>query len=204
MVPTNNFGLPRPATPALAGIGIASPLVSEAATVPPSALCMEKHNQYLGPAPANTYQAPVTLPDYAVVAVRPLINPASEEAAVLCPASPCTESSSASPSPASAPTAPAIAHDLLDSDPLLSTASSIASTIQRAPCLDSFLAGNQLPTLYPPPSTANHLVSPLLKEYAELGCPAGVGPDWPLTTIISATATVPHASTLTPEATAFF
>ena len=83
VVPTNNFGLPRPATPALAGIGIASPLVSEAATVPPSALCMEKHHQYLGPAPTKTDQAPATLPDYAVVAVRPLINPASEEAAVL-------------------------------------------------------------------------------------------------------------------------
>ena len=83
MVTKNNFGLARLAAPTLAGIGTASPLVSEATTVPPSALCVEKHPQSLGPAPAKTTQATATIPDYAVVAVRPLINPASEEAAVL-------------------------------------------------------------------------------------------------------------------------
>ena len=73
-----------------------------------------------------------------------------------------------------------------------------ASTIQRAPCLNSFLAGNQRPTLSPPPATANHPVSLLLKIYVELGCPAYLGQAWPLDTIKSGIATVPHASTLTP------
>ena len=77
VVPKNNFGLPRPATPALAGIGTDSPLVPAASTVPPSALCVEKHPQSLGSAPDATTQSPATLPDYAVFAVRPLINPAS-------------------------------------------------------------------------------------------------------------------------------
>ena len=49
----------------------------------------------------------------------------------------------------------------------------------------------------------NHPALPLLKEYSEIGCPADVGPAWPLNTIISAIATVPHASTLTQKATAF-
>ena len=44
---------------------------------------------------------------------------------------------------------------------------------------------------------------PLLKEFLELGCPTDVGPAWPLTTILAAIATGPHASTLTPEAVAF-
>ena len=45
---------------------------------------------------------------------------------------------------------------------------------------------------------------PLLKEYTELGCPAYLVPAWPLTTILAAIATGPHASTLTPEASNFF
>ena len=50
----------------------------------------------------------------------------------------------------------------------------------------------------------NHLALPLLKEYAELGFPSDVGPACTLTTILSAITTGPNASTLTPEATAFF
>ena len=49
----------------------------------------------------------------------------------------------------------------------------------------------------------NHLALPLLQYYAELGCPTDVGPAWTLNTILAAIATGPHASTLTPEATAF-
>ena len=149
-------------------------------------------------------QAPATLPASAVFAVSPLISPVSETAAVLCPASTCAESNRASLGPASALTAPALAPTRLDSDSLLAVTRATASTIQSAPCLEFFLAGKQLPTLPPPPSTANHPVLPLLKKYAELGCPADVGLAWILTTIIAAIATGPHASTLTPEYTPFF
>ena len=48
------------------------------------------------------------------------------------------------------------------------------------------------------------MASPLLKEYAELGCPAVVGPAWPLNTSLAAIATGPYASILTPESTNFF
>ena len=106
--------------------------------------------------------------------------------------------------PASALTAPALAPARLDSDPLLAFATTTASTTQCTSCLDSFLAGKQQPTLSPPPPTANHPAPPLFKEYAEIGFPADVGPAWPLNKIISVIATGPHASTLTPEATAFY
>ena len=203
MVLTNNFGLARPATPALAGIGTDSPLVPAATTVHPSALCVEKPPRYLGPAFANTAQGPATFPASATVAVRPLIIPASEAEAFLYPASPCAESSSVYLGPASALTAPALAPARLYSDLLIAVARATASTIQCAPFLDSFLEVKQRPTLSPPPSTKNHPESPLLKEYSDLGCPADVGPAWTLTTIIAAIANGPHASTLTPEATAF-
>ena len=71
------------------------------------------------------------------------------------------------------------------------------------PCLKSFLAGKQHLTLPPPPATANHLASPLLKTYAELGYPNYVGPACPLDTIKVTIATGPHAFTLTPEAIDF-
>ena len=199
----NNFGLARPATPAPVGIGTASPLVPAAVTVPSSALCVDKPPQYLGPVPSNMAQAPATFPHSTVVAVSPLISPSSEAEAVLCPYSLCLESSSASLVPASALNAPAIAPARLDTYPLLAVARATASTIQRAPCIDSFLAGKQQSTLSPPPSTANHLAWPLLKKYAELGCSAVVGPAWTLITIIDAISNGPHASTLKPEATAF-
>ena len=80
VVLTDNFGLARPATPAMAGIGTASP-----ATVPPSDLCVEKPPQYIGPAPAVTAKAPATLPNSAAVTFRSLIILSSEAAAVLCP-----------------------------------------------------------------------------------------------------------------------
>ena len=149
-------------------------------------------------------RALATLPGSGAVKVRPLISPSSEVPAVLFPASPCAESRSASLGPASTLTAPALAPARLVSDPLLAVARSIASTIQRATCLDSFLAVKQQPTLSPPPSAVNYPASPLLKEYSELGCPADVGPAWPLTTIIAAISTGPHASTLIQEAAAFF
>ena len=79
-----------------------------------------------------------------------------------------------------------------------------ASAIQHAPCLNSFLTGKQSPTLSPPPATTNHLVSPLLKKYAELGLPAAVVTAWTLDTINAAIATGPHVSTLTPETTVFY
>ena len=43
VVPTNNLGLAQPDTPAPDGIGTASPFVCAAATVPFSALCVEKN-----------------------------------------------------------------------------------------------------------------------------------------------------------------
>ena len=85
--------------------------------------------------------APATLPDSVVVTVRPLIRPASESAAVTCPASTCTESVSESLGPASAPNAPALASAQLDSDPLLAIAMATALAIQRAPGLNYFLEG---------------------------------------------------------------
>ena len=199
VVPTHNFRLARPATPSPDGIGTASPLVPTAVTVPPYTLCVENPPQYLGPDPDNTAQAPATLPAFSVVAVRPLIRLASETADILCPVSPCKESNSASIGPASSLAAPALAPTHLYSNPLLAITRSTASTIQRAPCIDSFLAGKQQPTLSPPPCTVNRPASPLLKEYAELGCPADVVLAWTLTTIISLIVTGPHASTLTPE-----
>ena len=165
---------------------------------------MEKPPQYPGPAPATTAPVPAALPASAAVAVRPLINLASEAAAVLCPASPFTESSSSYLGPGSALTAPDLASIHLESDLLIAVASATASTIQRAPYLNSFLAGNQRPTLSPPPTTANHPASPLLKAYAELCCRAYVVPVWPLNTILGAIATGPNVSTLTLGANGLF
>ena len=192
MVSTKNITLPRPAS-----------CVYTAAVVPPSTLCVEKPLQSLGPAPATAAPAPAALPPSAAVVVRPLISLASEAEAVPYPTYPCAESSSASLVPASALNASALTSSHLDSDPLLAIARSTASDIQCTPCLTSFLAGNQHPTLYPLPATANHLASPLLKDYAELGFPTSVGSVWPLYTIKSDIATGPHVSTLTPEAIAF-
>ena len=203
MVPKNNFALSWPDTPAPACIGIAPPCVPTATAVPSSELCLEKPPQYLGPSRATTAPAPDALPASAAVTFRSLISPASEAAAFLLPTSPCAEISSDSLGPASKLTAPALAPAHLESDLLLTVARDTSSTIQSAPCLNSFLVGKQLPTLSPPPYTVNHLALPMLKEYAELGCPAAVGPAWPLNTNFATIATGPHASTLTPEATAF-
>ena len=86
---------------------------------------------------------------------------------------------------------------------LLADTRSTSSTINRAPYLNYLLVEKKQPTLSSPPSIANHLALPMLKEYAELGCPSAVGPAWTLNTILAAIATGPHASTLTPEATDF-
>ena len=196
--------MPRPATPAPSYIGITSSRIPTAAEVPPSALCVERPLQYLGPSPVTTAPVPAALPDSAAVAFYPLIILASEAAAVPCPASPHAEIISASLGPASAPNTPALASDHLDSDALLSVTMATASTIQHTPCLNSFLAGKQRPTLSPPPVTSNHPFSLLLKTYVDLGCPASVGPAWPLYTIKAAIFTVPHTSTLTPQSTTFF
>ena len=146
---------------------------------------------------------PATLPDSAAVKVLPLISLACEAAAVTCPISPHAESSSAYLGPPSATNATALDSAHLDSDPLLAIAMTTASSIQRAPCINYYLAGKRRQNLYPPPSIENHPASPLLKTYAEIGCPASLGPDWPLDTIKSSIATVAHVSTLKPEATAF-
>ena len=204
VVPTNNFALPQPAMPALSCIVITPPCAPTATVVPPFDLCIDSPPLSLDPALAARAPALADLPDSAAVAVRPLIIPASEAAAVLFPDSPCAESKSASLCPSSALTAPVLSPSHLESDLLLAVARATYSTIQRAPSLNSFFAGKQCTTLSPPPSTANHPASPLLKEHAELGCPAAVGPAYPLNTILAVIATGPHASTLTPEATAFF
>ena len=158
-----NFALPWSATPARACIGIASCRVPAAARVTPSAFYMEKPPQYPGPTPDTTAPAAVALTASAVVTVRPLISLASEATTVLCPASPCTESSSAFLGPTSALTAPELTPAQLESYLLLVVARATASTIQRAPCLKSSLAGKQRPNLSPPQFTANHLELPLLK-----------------------------------------
>ena len=158
---------------------------------------MDEPLQYLYPAPTATAPAPAALLDSAVVAVGPHLSPDSEAAAVTCPDSPYEEVNSASLGPASAPTAPALAPAHLESDPLLAFSMATASAIQRSPCLKSFLTGQQIPTLPPLPATANHLASPLLEKYAELGCPAAVSLAWPLDTINAAIATGPHAPILT-------
>ena len=62
--------------------------VPTAVEVSPSALCVEKPLQYIGPSPSTTAPAPAALPNSAEVAVWPLISPASEAAAVPCPGSP--------------------------------------------------------------------------------------------------------------------
>ena len=147
--------------------------------------------------------APAALPASTVVEVRPLLSPASEAVAVPCHASPCAESNSASVGLASAPMAPALAPAHLDSEPLLAVTIATSSTIQHAPCLNYLLTGKKIPTLPPPPATANHLASPLLKTYSELGFPAALCLSWHLDMINATTATGPHASTLALEATDF-
>ena len=149
-MPTKNIALTRPAMPAPACLVTASSHVPKATTVPPSALCVEMPFQSLGPAPTTTATAPANLPDSAAVSVRPLIILSSKAAAVPCPASPCAESSSASLGPSSAPNAPVVTSAHLESDPLLTAKMSTASAIQRAPCLEAFLAGKQHPTVPPP------------------------------------------------------
>ena len=183
---------------------MASSCVPLATAVPPSApLYVDEPLQYIGPSPATTSPAPAALPDSAAAAVRPLLSPASGSAAVTCTTSPCTEINSTYLGPAIAPTATALSPAHLDSDLLLATAMATASSTQRAPCLNYFLTGKQRPAMSPPPATKNHPASPLLKKYAERGCPAAVGMAWPLDIINSAIDTFPHASTLTPEATDF-
>ena len=132
----------------------------------PSALYGEKLLQSIGTAPATMAPAPDALPVSSAVAFQLLMSLASETAAVPCPASPHAEISSAYLGPASATNAPAHASARMDSYPLLSVARATASTILRAPCLNYFLAGKQRPNPSPPPATANHPASPLLKTYA--------------------------------------
>ena len=134
--------------PSLACIGMESSCVPMAGAVPPSAFCVDKPLQYLGPAPATTTPALSALPDSAAVVVRPLISPASEAEAVPCPTFPHAGSISASLGPASAPNALALASAHLYSYPLLAVAMVSASTIQRAPCLNSFFVGKK-PQLCP-------------------------------------------------------
>ena len=152
-------------------IRIASSSVPAATAVPPSALCVEKPLQHLGPIPATTALAPAPLPASSAVAVRPLISPDSEAAAITYHASPCTESSSSSLGHASLTNALALAPDHLDPDLILAVAMTTASTIQHAPCINSFLEVKQRPTLPPLPATVNHPTLLMLKKYAELGCP---------------------------------
>ena len=161
---TKKIALPWPATPAPDCIIIASSRVPSAVAVNPYDLCMEKPLQYIDPDPATTAPAPAALPASAVVAVRPIIIPASEAAAVPYPASTCTESISDSLGPASAPTTPELAPARLDSDLLLAVIMATALAIQRAPCLNFSLTGKQIPILSPVPATVNHLASPLLKN----------------------------------------
>ena len=129
MVLTKNFALPRPASHAPACIGISSFYVPASVAVPPSSLCVKNSLQYLGTAPVTTALAPAALPESTVVAVRPLIIPASEEEAVPYPASPWSESISAYLGPASAPTAPALAPAHLDSYLLLAVTMATAYSI---------------------------------------------------------------------------
>ena len=76
------IAMPRPATPALACIGMDSSHVPTSTAVPTSALCVDKPHQHLGPAPATTALAPAALPTSTAVAIRTLISPAYEAAAV--------------------------------------------------------------------------------------------------------------------------
>ena len=151
-------------------IVIASSCVPSETAVPPSAPpCVDGTIQSLGNSPATTELVPNTLPDSTTVAVRTLLNPASEAAAVPCPLSPCAESNSASLDPASAPTAPSLSPAHLDLYPFLAIAMATASDIQRTPYLNYFFTGKQSPTLPIPLATANYPASPLLKIFAELG-----------------------------------
>ena len=143
--------LPRPDTSTLACIGTASSHVPSATAVPPYyPPCVDDPLQYFGTTPATTAPAPTAVPDSTAVKIRPLLRPASEATAVICHASPYAESKSAYIDPNSAPTAPALFPDHLDSDPFLAVAMATSLAIQRSPCLNSFLTGKQRPTLPPP------------------------------------------------------
>ena len=76
--------------------------------------------------------------------------------------------------------------------------------IAKAASLLSNVVAAQRPTVAPPPTSAGHLTTPILQEYAYNSFHVEVGPDWPLASIHKAITTAPHTSTLTPSAISFY
>ena len=57
-------------------------------------------------------------------------------------------------------------------------------------------------TMYPSSLAANHATTPLLKEWAQKGCPVDCGTDWSRSQIIAALQRGPHISAKHPDAIA--
>ena len=87
-------------------------------------------------------------------------------------------------------------------DPLVSAARAMGNRFNTGQHTNDIITSIQQPMVTAPTSTF-HPAAELLDTYSKHGFPASVGEQWPMTSILAAIDTGPHASTLTPDSVNF-